>query len=854
MRALVLACSFHGIALLAQVAGENDFSFNVTDVGNGQGYGPYAGATNCMVVMPDDKVMVGGAFGYYNAVRRRCLARTLTNGDLDTAFHIGPTLNGEVFALVAQPDGKVLAAGSVTASQFGHSCTRILRLDVNGNLDTTFDEGSGFNGIVRAIALQPDGKIIVGGEFTQYNGVARMRLARLEADGTLDTSFDPATLFDNTVNALAVQPDGMIMVGGSFGNAQARRITRVNVDGTPDPSYTYATSLTYGSVNSIELLLDGRFMIAGSLPGGNIRRLNTDGVADLTFDNGSGFSGTVKDIELLPSGQLMVVGTFDAYDGNVAQGVARLNDDGSFDPGFNGGAGFYNVGAKAVARQSTGRLLFIGGLQYDRLRCQAFMATSADGIRDIGFNHISGFDTEPACVAIEADGDILVGGSQVFNGVIRRGLVRLTPTGDLDPSLDPGDGPGYLPYSFGNLTTIVPLADGRIMVGGNFWAWDNAPVNHVARLLPDGSMDATFNTGDGPNASMRQILVQPDGRVLLLGYFNTFNGVDRYRLARLEVSGALDNTFDATNAFTSPTGTVLINRMRLQPDGKILIGGFFDSVQGQPRHNIARLNADGSLDTSFDAGTTFNDVLLDIALQADGRVVCSGFFEDVTGLNQNRMARLMPDGTFDPTFAPSCGFCGSPAEPAVLIVQPDGRVLVSGAFYTGSGAGIEGIMRFMPGGSVDPDFVSDGFSTNLFEATYASYIPAMAMQADGKVVCAGRFASYNGVGRNGIARIYAYDITTALDDDPEVPSSLTVYPMPGDGGPFWCTVNDPSMGRVNNYRVLDAGGRVVQDRMVTAAAGTPVQVNIEQPLSVGYYLLQVSTASGRRLSAGYVVR
>lgn len=852
-RLALVCCLSLPLLVHAQLAGSNDDTFNVTDVGNGQGYGPYAGAVDCMVVMPDDKVMLGGAFTYYNAVRRKTIARTLANGDLDTAYHIGPSMSGEVFALAAQPDGKVLAGGSVVASQFGHTHTRILRLDAMGTLDTTFDAGTGFNGIVRCIALQADGKILVGGEFTQYNGVARMRLARLEADGTLDTSFDPAALFDNTVRAIAVQPDGKVLVGGAFSNTDVRRMARLNMDGTRDLTFPYFTSFSYGTVHSIDLLQDGRIMIGGSLPGGNIRRLNADGSGDVTFLPGTGSSGTITDIELLPNERCILVGTFDSYNGNAAQGVARLNGDGSFDPGFHSGAGFYNVGAKAVARQSTGRLLFIGALQYDRLRCQALMATSADGIRDIAFNHISGFDNEPSCVAVEADGDILVGGSQIFNGVIRRGLARLTPAGDLDPSLDPGDGPGYTAFSWGNVNAIAPLADGRILVGGTFWAWDSVPVNHVARLLSNGSLDPTFNTGTGPNAPIKKLLVQPDGKLILLGSFDSYDGVARYKIARIEADGALDASFDATNTFTSSSGTGQLNTMELQPDGKLLVGGFFDSVQGQPRNNIVRLNPDGTLDPSFDAGAAFSDVVLGIALQADGRILCSGFFENVTGLNNvDRIARLMPDGAIDPSFAPSCGFCGLPAEPTTMIVQPDGRILVSGAFYTGGGAGIEGIMRFMPDGSVDPDFVSDGFRTNMFEASYASYVPAMAMQADGKVVCVGRFASYDGAGRNGIARIYAYDVSTGTPG-PVPTSDLTLFPLPNDGGPFWFTTG-ADMERPVSCRVLDAAGRVVHAQPLLPATGSPVEVTPARRLPPGTFVLQAITASGRVLNAGFVVQ
>jgi hypothetical protein len=96
------------------------------------------------------------------------------------------------------------------------SCGRIIRIDKHGAIDPSFDAGSGANNEVTTIAVQPDGKILVGGAFTQFDGVPRNRLVRLNPDGSLDTGFDPGAGFDGIPRTLAVQADGGILAGGSF--------------------------------------------------------------------------------------------------------------------------------------------------------------------------------------------------------------------------------------------------------------------------------------------------------------------------------------------------------------------------------------------------------------------------------------------------------------------------------------------------------------------------------------------------------------------------------------------------------------------------------------------------------------
>jgi uncharacterized delta-60 repeat protein len=155
------------------------------------------------VVQPDGKILVGGDFLRYNNSNRNNIARLNEDGSLDTSFNsTGGGTNNVVLNMALQPDSKIIVVGNFTTYR-GVSANRIVRLNQDGSMDTSFNSGAGANNSIRIAMIQPDGKIIIGGSFTSYNGTAVNRIARLNADGSLDTSFDPWVLGANsTVNSV----------------------------------------------------------------------------------------------------------------------------------------------------------------------------------------------------------------------------------------------------------------------------------------------------------------------------------------------------------------------------------------------------------------------------------------------------------------------------------------------------------------------------------------------------------------------------------------------------------------------------------------------------------------------------
>jgi len=130
----------------------------------------------------------------------------------DVGFGIGAGTNSFVNASVLQPDGKIIIGGGFGTFN-GAVRNRVARLNADGSLDDTFDPGGGGNNSVYSIALQLDGKIVIGGAFTIFNGSVRNNVVRLNADGTLDNTFNPGSGSNNTIRAIALQPDGKILIG-----------------------------------------------------------------------------------------------------------------------------------------------------------------------------------------------------------------------------------------------------------------------------------------------------------------------------------------------------------------------------------------------------------------------------------------------------------------------------------------------------------------------------------------------------------------------------------------------------------------------------------------------------------------
>jgi uncharacterized delta-60 repeat protein len=299
--------------------------------------------------------------------------------------------------------------------------------------------------------------------------------------------------------------------------------------------------------------------------------------------------------------------------------------------------------------------------------------------------------------------------------------------------------PVHVPAS-GSISAFAVEPDGKIVVGGSFTNLSGQVRNHIGRLNSDGTLDPFFNSTLA--WSVTALLVQLDGKTVVAGVAVPFAGVN---IVRVKPDGTADSGFHVTANDT-------VNCLALQADGKILVGGAFTTVGGVPRTGIARLNTNGTLDTTFNVSITetgpieqTSPEVTSVAVQPDGGILVGGIFMSVNGTGRTNICRLNANGTLDVSF-----MSPPPEKVSVqcLLLQPDGKVLVgfsslTGAFivYTGTNY----LLRLNSDGSLDSNFAS-GFNDQ---------ITSLGLQCDGKILASGMFTHCDGSLRTNVSRLNA---------------------------------------------------------------------------------------------------
>src|SRR5690606_6433803 len=362
---------------------------------------------------------------------------------------------------------------------------------------------------------------------------------------------------------------------------------------------------------------------------GGKAQAQTDGTLDTSFNTGTGIFGSGLSIISQPDGKIIIGGGFTEYNGQPQNYITRLNTNGTLDTSFNIGTGFSSV-VWTTALQTDGKILTGGNFtSYNGQTQKKIGRLNTDGTLDTSFNTIvAGFTGDVFVITLQLDGKILAGGGFTENSGPKNHIVRLNTDGSVDDSFEIEEG-------FNNVVFAIDLQpDGKILVGGAFTEYNGQSQNHIARLNADGSLDTTFNidtgfagTTDSNHTGVYSIALQPDGKILVGGTFTEYNGQSQNHLVRLNVDGSIDTSFNNETGFVGTSiHTKIVEKIILQPDGKILVGGWFTSYNGQNQKNIIRLNTDGSIDTSFSIGTGFNASVRTIALQSDGKILAAGDF------------------------------------------------------------------------------------------------------------------------------------------------------------------------------------------------------------------------------------
>ncbi len=689
----------------------------------------YSQIASSIVHQPDGKMLVAGG---------RDLFRLMPDGSLDPTFgRNGHTeVPGSARDIILLPDGKILVGGSIFVLSNNSEDFMVARFLDNGKLDPSFGVG-GFNKIslnssndsATAIALQSDGKIVAAGIDGNFFGVARFH-----PDGAIDLSFDAdgkkRILIDSFMTGrvydVAVQADDKIVIVGETFNSTAQEydfsIARLNADGTNDLNFGGDGSLlvtmgfkTTDSARRVLIQSDQKILIAGNTFDTNnndmaVVRLNSTGFVDNSFGS---------------QGRVRISRTVDL---DVANALAVDSSNNIFVGGYSGNGSTYDL---MLAKLSPSGVL---DNSFDN-----------DGIMIVP---ISGTDEYGMVMQRDANGQLVLGGySNIRNSTASNTIViaRITPQGNLDSTWD-GDGKVQLNFasSSESITTLGYQTDGKILASGT----SNgklvlARMNQQGSLDPSFDQDGwtPLQSWDSGNRSITKVMEDPNGRILVTGATN-----QRFAISRYLQNGQLDTSFDGDGSVFLRLGAIasasdIIQDIAFQPDGKIVAIG---STRNNTNWNmvVMRFLEDGSLDTSFDGDGTkvfaynSNDNFARrVSLQPDDKILIGGFAKFGPN-NDFTLTRLLPNGDFDPSFSDDGMqvLAVGPQGDAVvdMVLQTDGKILVGGQSFE-AGLSRAAIVRFLDNGNVDPQFGVGGIviPSNL---GFSDTLSDLALENDGRIL------------------------------------------------------------------------------------------------------------------------
>lgn len=687
-----------------------------------------AGTVECLALQPDGRLLVGGTFRSFDGRTVSGLVRLNADGSTDAGFRASFTVpeGGGIFALVVQPDGRILVAGLFSAAT-DPSRRSLVRLNADGSIDPGFSPGYELGSAVFAVTLMPDGAVFAGGIYVDAQRAVRLRVQKLRANGSTDPSFNFAVGFlDGTViSRILPTADGSLLIAGAFrispvGVPIFGSLVRVSGTGEIVPGFNSREALGYAvGLSTVVELPDRSLLVGGDFTGAPepaqcVRRLLPTGAYDARFAprlTRSGGRPVVNALAVQPDGRILVGGDFDAVNGVSRTHLARLLADGSLDARF------------APDAQANGEVIDV--------------VLSLDGRPVVGgeFTSIAGATrggvarlltavlppvilTPPAATTVRAGGSLrlavvtegsegemyqwLLNGVEIPNsnsatlyqfdvrssgeysvrvtnaaGTATSTAVRVTVKprvpGEKDDEFRP-----EIPTSSNPMQhyerRVIPLPDGRMYVHSR-WA-----SNSDLRLLrSDGTLQTNFQFSryydpyriDGG-------IGLADGSVYLAGQLPVTFPAGRDRLARLRPDGQVDANFTPAVVFTG------VNDLALTKEGLYVAGAGTWEGRAVP---LVRLTSSGAVDATFVPPSNLR-VAASISAQPGGPIYVRGEFATASGESLLTIARLRSDGSVDPTFSPEGGI-------GYMAVSSGGTVFA----YVG-----KRVRRLQPGGAVDPGF------------------------------------------------------------------------------------------------------------------------------------------------------
>ncbi|MEO6902312.1 MAG: T9SS type A sorting domain-containing protein [Bacteroidia bacterium] len=725
--------------------------------------------------------------------------------------------NGAVLKAVVQSNNRTILVGNFTTYNL-KSYNRIVRLNPDGNPDATFKPGEAANDKITCIALQSDKKMIVGGNFTKYNGTPLGYLARLNTAGKNDYTFKTGTGANAAISDVLVQKNGKIIVAGNFTNfngTPAKGLIRLNINGNIDPSFSIKDTLF--NIKSMVLQPDGKIILCYTYNYfQGLIRLNENGSTDTTYAvnysllNNPGIP-LLEAMDIQADGKLIIATDYQRF-GSKNSILYRLNSGGDIDTTFH----YNNLGDKkihiiGIAIQQNKEIIITGdsiiSINGNINKFSYVGKLSKNGNVATSFSSFPLMKNSGSIYnsCVEADGDIIVYGLfSLIQGIPTNNVARLNSDGSFDVSYNKVSGAN------GIVRTTAVQPDGKTIIGGEFLAYNLVSRSHVARINNDGKLDYTFNVGSGTNGSINSLCIQSDLKIIIAGDFSEYSGFDTKNIARLNANGSFDGNFKLDSKING-----IVKLVASQPDGKIFICGDFKYNNNTSLLSIYRLTANGNIDPSFSALKNAEVTSLEsFTIQPDGKIILNGVFN--INNESKRVVRLNTNGTLDNTFNCLVGLANT------TVLQPDGKIIIGGIYqpfkamyfgfldrynkngtkdttfqkviFTGGAENYNAVKtitvhdsgKILVGGHFaycndrNMDNVSDLDKNGIEDSSFFSHangdVYSSALLPDGKVIIAGAFSEYNNSPRNGIARIAFNKASATLREEGSTPSISNIAP------------------------------------------------------------------------------
>jgi uncharacterized delta-60 repeat protein len=556
---------------------------------------PVPNSTSMLAVQADGKVLVAGN-DWDGANYVTTLKRYDTDLTEDVAFNQAVSVGGTITGIAIWND-KILVAGRYHRMN-GVERHSLVRLNADGSIDETFDAGTGItdNGSIQSLTVLPDGRIILSGYIDHYNGESFVSAGvRLNADGSRDGTFSPS-VFRSGLGAVVATAEGLyVAASADLADTTQAYFVRLQDDGQLDESFAPVLLDPWGGYSSNIAVVDGHLVISSMIRAGNgfgLAKINHAGVQDNTFQPEIARVGTVR-TGAAKDGKIVVVGDFVRIGGFDTHGVARLESDGTVDPTFQ--LNEHRGSGRQIVLQDDGNMLIL--MDNDFIQLDA----SGNLVPTFRFKRGTQSLYQVKKVRVLPNGKIMAADANV--------LVRLNANGTHDFSF-PGP-----ELDIRSTAVDFDMQGDNVIYGSTFRRVNGHEVNNVARILPDATVDPTFSVGRGPEIASSSgfplifmVKVLDDQSILIGGGMDTFDGTSiRQGLLKLSADGKVDSIFvvNQYNARPMEAWSVLFDAIAVQVGVRVFILGDND---------LYVVNTDGTTDPGFQLPSIVKEISGFIAL------------------------------------------------------------------------------------------------------------------------------------------------------------------------------------------------------------------------------------------------